>query len=435
MQNGELLGVIPTNEAAEKRSPPSMKIVAAARKASANQDRETATSARASIPFHYPHLAIARLDRNMEFLEVNQTFCRLVSYTSDQLLNGMTWYDVAPSHNTVTASRQLLADLKLAEGESLDVPHILQCGNGSIAEVITTFEAEWSPENIFMGALIMVFDVTIQRIQERELEEEFEKLERMKQDLMRAQSLASLGALVASVAEEILTPLRQGMELGQTLESTAAHLGEELEHHFSENSKSMQLSKRLDRGAHCMVQHLQEVMRLVGNFKKMAVDRSTSIIRKFSLETLLKEIVTTQSLVTRGRIQFNVQAEPNLIMHTFPGELEQVLSCLVENACDHGFPGKRKGTVTLIAKKVPTQDKVSLAIVDNGTGMSPRVAEHVFDPFFTTRESTGKGGLGLHIVHDLVTRQLKGHISLITRAGEGTEFNLIIPRTLADSKH
>ena len=51
--------------------------------------------------------------------------------------------------------------------------------------------------------------------------------------------------------------------------------------------------------------------------------------------------------------------------------------------------------------------------------MSPEVKRQVFDPFFTTRRDQGSTGLGLHIVHNIVTNRLGGRINLETRPGAG----------------
>jgi signal transduction histidine kinase len=74
------------------------------------------------------------------------------------------------------------------------------------------------------------------------------------------------------------------------------------------------------------------------------------------------------------------------------------------------------------------QDGVEVHFSDNGCGMSPTVRRQAFDPFFTTRRDLGCTGLGLHIVHNIVTNRLGGRISLDSRLGRGTTIQLILPR-------
>src|ERR1700730_14990552 len=60
--------------------------------------------------------------------------------------------------------------------------------------------------------------------------------------------------------------------------------------------------------------------------------------------------------------------------------------------------------------------------------MSPEVRRHAFDPFFTTRRDRGSAGLGLHIVHNIVTNCLGGRLQLDSEPGEGTKMTIVLPR-------
>src|SRR4029077_11246933 len=69
---------------------------------------------------------------------------------------------------------------------------------------------------------------------------------------------------------------------------------------------------------------------------------------------------------------------------------------------------------------------VLLAISDTGTGIPPAVLERMFDPFFTTK-GVGEGtGLGLSLVHGIVS-ELGGAIDVATSAGKGTKFEIWLP--------
>jgi signal transduction histidine kinase len=59
---------------------------------------------------------------------------------------------------------------------------------------------------------------------------------------------------------------------------------------------------------------------------------------------------------------------------------------------------------------------------------SAEVRRQVFDPFFTTRRDQGSTGLGLHIVHNIVTNRLGGRINLESKPGSGTKFRIVVPR-------
>jgi signal transduction histidine kinase len=108
-------------------------------------------------------------------------------------------------------------------------------------------------------------------------------------------------------------------------------------------------------------------------------------------------------------------------------QLVQVLMNLILNARDAMPDG---GTITIEAAcigeaRATACPKVRVSVVDNGIGMSPEVAERVFEPFFTTREGHGTG-LGLSVVHGIVTG-MGGTITVDSVPGKGSRFDVVVP--------
>jgi signal transduction histidine kinase len=66
---------------------------------------------------------------------------------------------------------------------------------------------------------------------------------------------------------------------------------------------------------------------------------------------------------------------------------------------------------------------------DDGCGMSEDVRRKAFDPFFTTRRDQGSPGLGLNIVHSIVTNYVGGWLNLESEPGKGTKIQAVLPRT------
>jgi signal transduction histidine kinase len=73
---------------------------------------------------------------------------------------------------------------------------------------------------------------------------------------------------------------------------------------------------------------------------------------------------------------------------------------------------------------------VVLEVIDTGTGMDKRTRDHMFETYFTTKGSKGKG-LGLAIVNQVVTLA-GGFIQVDSSPGEGTRVRLYLPRIAAD---
>ena len=115
-----------------------------------------------------------------------------------------------------------------------------------------------------------------------------------------------------------------------------------------------------------------------------------------------------------------------------PPLLEAALTNLVTNARDAMPNG---GHITIATSNqyivhqidMVTGDYAMIEFSDTGTGMPPEVVEHIFEPFYTTKEP-GKGtGLGLSMVFGFM-KQSGGHISVTSELGVGTTFRLYLPR-------
>jgi signal transduction histidine kinase len=106
-----------------------------------------------------------------------------------------------------------------------------------------------------------------------------------------------------------------------------------------------------------------------------------------------------------------------------PGQLTQVLVNLVVNAIQ-AMPQGGKLTVQTLAGK----GYVSLIVEDTGVGMSAEVMKNLFVPFFTTKELDQGTGLGLPVVHGIVTSH-GGCIKVDSQPGSGSRFEVKLPLT------
>ncbi|HFE46304.1 MAG TPA: HAMP domain-containing histidine kinase, partial [Nannocystis exedens] len=108
------------------------------------------------------------------------------------------------------------------------------------------------------------------------------------------------------------------------------------------------------------------------------------------------------------------------------GALSQILTNFVQNALLHGFKDQQPGLMTICLQRFDDQ-QIELSFSDNGNGLSDSAKKRLFEPFFTTRRGSGGSGLGLHIVHNLVTEVLCGTITFSSEPGKGTTFRIRFP--------
>jgi CheY-like chemotaxis protein/two-component sensor histidine kinase len=108
-----------------------------------------------------------------------------------------------------------------------------------------------------------------------------------------------------------------------------------------------------------------------------------------------------------------------------PSELREALTNIVLNAVDALPEG---GHIHVDVEEA--DNKVALRIQDDGTGMPVEVAQRAFDPFFTTKPFGSGTGLGLALTRGIIQRH-HGTIDVRSNPGEGTTFDIRLPRTEA----
>lgn len=262
------------------------------------------------------------------------------------------------------------------------------------------------------------------------LEETLVSLEKAQEDLIQSEKLAALGSLVAGVAHELNTPIGNALMAATTLNNGIQELEDALqiglrrsvlENFLNESEESSSILQR----------NLERAADLISSFRQVAVDRTTSQKRKFNLHQVLLEAITLlqpQLKNTQYKVQLDVPED--LDVTSYPGPLGQIITNLIQNALIHAFEQLDEGLITLQASYDQDKKLVVLTVLDNGVGMDRSLQKKVFDPFFTTKIGQGGTGLGLHLVHNLVTGVLGGRIQLTSEPDLGSCFMLTFPSQL-----
>jgi len=198
--------------------------------------------------------------------------------------------------------------------------------------------------------------------------------------VQRAQALklASLGRLAASIAHEIRNPLGAISHAGQLL-AEGAELG----------TSERRLTEIIRTNAHRVDDIIESVLQLSR--------RAPSDPNDLSAEQWLTEFVREFRAETGGGHTVNVTVSPpDLSVRFDAGQLRQVMWNLCENSVRHG--GKEVA-LALTAGVSPDGVRPFVEVADDGPGLDPDAATHLFEPFFTTR-SDGTG-LGLYLAREL----------------------------------
>ncbi|MES2129843.1 MAG: hybrid sensor histidine kinase/response regulator [Pseudomonadota bacterium] len=334
---------------------------------------------------------------------------------------------VMPDVDGFEACRRLKANLA-----TRDIPVIFMTGVTDPKQKVTGFDAggvDYITKPFQIEEVLARINTHLAlRKANRDLRDMFEALNRAKEELVQNEKLAALGALVAGIAHELNTPIGNSLMVASTFEAQTA----EIRTYFDDGEH---LKRSVFEGYLCnahtavdiLMRNLHRAADMVTNFKQVAVDQASAQRRSFVLaDVVAGNVLTLQPTIKRTPFSVEQSIEPDLVMESFPGPLGQVITNLVNNAIIHGYDGRDHGVIEVSA--IATSDaSILLNIKDNGNGIQADDVARIFDPFFTTKLGVGGSGLGLHIVHNIVTEVLGGRISVHSTPALGTTFSLTLP--------
>ena len=258
-------------------------------------------------------------------------------------------------------------------------------------------------------------------------------LEKAQAELVRAEKMAALGALVAGIAHELNTPIGNGVTISTSLSERLTNFNKEVQTGLRRSTLDTFLAD-LGTGLDILFRNLHRAAELISSFKQVAVDQASQVRRQFALDTTVNEIVTTlRPSFMRSPIRIDVAIPPGIVLDSFPGPLGQVLVNLINNAVLHAFEPEQTGHVRIFAEGINAAGNdqaptwLRLVVEDDGKGIAAQHLPRIFDPFFTTKLGAGGSGLGLNISYNIVTSLLGGRIHAISEIGSGTRMEIEIP--------
>ncbi|MDT8298217.1 MAG: PAS domain-containing sensor histidine kinase, partial [Spirochaetaceae bacterium] len=233
------------------------------------------------------------------------------------------------------------------------------------------------------------------------------QLEDARRAQLRAETVARLNSLVAHLAHEINTPL--GIALTASSHITERWGGEE----------------ELGSTAQLVENSVRKISNLVRQFKRLGLTSlpDQQSIGPQELPGFLELLVgSIDAAVNPGR-SISVVCDDEPWTDTFDFfSVAEAVSELVKNAVIHNH-----GDVDVTITPRRNGDWLEFIVSDNGLGIKELIRETLFEPFVTTAHSSGRPGLGLSVIHNLIVDRNDGNLLLVDNSGPGAEFILRVP--------
>ncbi|TKB04655.1 HAMP domain-containing histidine kinase [Alteromonas portus] len=265
------------------------------------------------------------------------------------------------------------------------------------------------------------------RKRNQELASSMDTLHQAQEQLVESERMASLGGLVAGIAHDVNTPLGVSVTAASFLQERLNNLKTDFEDKSLTSKNMASFIDEAEQTALLLLSNLERASDLIASFKQVAVDQTSETEREFVLGDYINEII--QSLkpsFKHTEHQINVTCPDNLTVTCAPGAIAQIVTNMVVNSITHGFENNVAGTITLDVKEAG--ENVVINYKDNGRGLSEEELSKLFDAFFTTKRAEGGSGLGTHIMYNLVTQSLHGHIEAESTLGSGLQYIIRFPK-------
>ncbi|MBY0491389.1 MAG: response regulator [Gemmatimonadaceae bacterium] len=262
------------------------------------------------------------------------------------------------------------------------------------------------------------------RVQERTaaLARELDERTQLEQRLASSRKAESLGRLAGGVSHEINNALATVLGFAQLARSTA--------------NGNPNLQADIDE----VVRAGRRAANITHQLLAFARQQHTPM-RRVQIDGMVRELVRSLEQLLGPELSLHTRladAVPPVLAD--PLQVEQLLVNLVKNARD---AKPRDGTVTISVEPValtasqaigdqvlPAGHYVTLAVIDTGEGIAPEVLEHLFEPFYTTKDISTGSGLGLAVCQGIVARH-QGAIEVESTVGERTCFRAWFPAQAA----
>jgi PAS domain S-box-containing protein len=238
-----------------------------------------------------------------------------------------------------------------------------------------------------------------------------EREDALQRQLIRAQRLEALGTLAGGVAHDLNNTLVPVLALAKIVRDD-----------LPEDSPAREDMTMIVGAGERARELVKQILAFSRNQEVQKAMVDPAAVTREALRILRATLPSTVHIADE------ISAAPAILADA--GQLQQVVVNLVTNAAQ--AIGDREGVIT-VALAGPAErpeggeaGQIRLRIADTGCGMDAKTLDRVFEPFFTTK-GVGEGtGLGLSVVHGIVSAH-GGRIEVRSEAGEGTEFSVYLP--------
>ncbi len=271
-----------------------------------------------------------------------------------------------------------------------------------------------------VGEIGLHFNALISALQQNRAE-----LDMTQKKLIREERFSNVGRLLARISHHLNTPLGNALMTGSYLEEELKTCEMIMEKGSPGNSELQGHFSRISEASSLMKKSIDKSVDIVRNFKLLQYDAAERVpVRSDIKEFLAVHFRSTWLNLLEGDFSITIECPDKLELCTDYSLLRLVLDKLASNSQVHGFKGRTEGEISIQIR--PEGMGVRILYSDNGDGIPAKMADRVFEPFFSLDENFNNTGLGLNILYTVVTTALEGTIQYVGDIS-GCCYSLFLP--------
>lgn len=281
-----------------------------------------------------------------------------------------------------------------------------------------------------LDAMIVQRDNALKELEENnfylesKVRERTQNLEKMQKKLVRSEKLASLSVLIAGVSHEINTPIGTCITANDYIASSIKKLDELNLAECKSDGECKKYIESILEANQIIQKSLDKAYRLIENLKLIANVRDVKEGEIFYIKEALDRVISDIDVLQKS-INIIVKSSENIKLKGSVSSFIQIINAFINNSIIHGFDSSDKGEITIDFYK--KNNFVIVEYGDNGKGIARQDLENIFTPFFTTKMGSDNLGLGLFVVHEIVTLQFDGEVYCESVLDRGSRFIIKIP--------
>jgi len=253
---------------------------------------------------------------------------------------------------------------------------------------------------------------------------EISKRQTSEQILIQQSKMASLGEMIGLIAHQWKQPLNAVSLIVQDLNDAYSY--GELDDKYIHNSVKSTMEQ------------VTFMSKTIDDFRTFFIPSKRKII--FDVNSTIEELLSMFKTFFRKNnidISLKISQQTSLLTEGYPNEFKQVVLNILNNSKDAIVSKKLlnadiEGRIEINLGNTEDKTKISVLIIDNGGGIPEEIIDKIFEPYYTTKESTGGTGVGLYMSKTIIETNMGGTLT-VRNIGDGAEFIITLDIVGGDS--